>query len=153
MLPAVPPQRLEEHCRTSPVSWHTCPVLALGPALGQRLHRDLVRCFSSAKGLLVGLYGSDVPSPGQVPPKLWFCSNRASLWALSGSGCVADAPQGMSSILVVLEGFSPALGGWVPWLQLWQLSWPHCAKQSGLPLEVNTVGHHGTGQQRSEMWE
>lgn len=70
VLSAVPSQHLEEHCRTSPVSWHTCPAFALGLALGWRLHRDLLRCFSSAKGLLVGLCGSDVPSQEPVPPKL-----------------------------------------------------------------------------------
>lgn len=130
-----------------------CFNLAHLPCVGSwsRIGLETAQRFSQGLQLSQGLCGSDVPSPGPVPPKLRFCSERASLRALSGSGCVADALHGMSSISVVFEGFSPAVGSRDPWVQLWQLSRPHCAREGGLPLEANTMGHHGAGKRRSEL--
>lgn len=122
----------------------TCPVLALGLALGWRLQRDVVRVSAQPRAC------KTCPAQGLCQPS---CGSAAT-----GRHC------GHLVLLVVWlmlhKAGAASLGcsKGSPWP--WAAGPPGCCCGSfpgrtvhGLPLEVSTVGHHGSGKGRAELWE
>lgn len=135
MLPALPPRHLEEQCRTSPVSWHL-PSVGSWSCLGLETAEGRSRGFSPAQGQCQPSCGSAATERHcghLVLLVVWLMLHKAgaaSLWCSKGS----------------------------PWP--WAAGPPGCCCGSfpghtvhGLPLEVSTMGHHGSGKGRSELWE